>query len=87
MLREALRRYGVTAQRTPYVGDQRDDLKAAFHAGCRRILVRSGLGRKTLERGLPSYVEPVLVADDLWDAVDRMLEPDEPAVSARPARA
>jgi D-glycero-D-manno-heptose 1,7-bisphosphate phosphatase len=58
MLREALQRYDVTASETPFVGDQADDLKAAFHAGCPRLLVRTGLGRKTLERGVPSYVEP-----------------------------
>jgi D-glycero-D-manno-heptose 1,7-bisphosphate phosphatase len=76
MLRNALRRCGVGAAHTPYVGDQLDDLKAAFHAGCPRVLVRTGLGSKTLDHGLPSYVEPVLAADDLWDAVDRLLEPE-----------
>ena len=56
MLREALARYGATQPKRPFVGDQADDLKAAFHAGCRRVLVRTGLGRKTLEQGLPQYV-------------------------------
>jgi D-glycero-D-manno-heptose 1,7-bisphosphate phosphatase len=74
MLREALQRYDVLASETPFVGDQADDLKAAFHAGCPRLLVRTGLGRKTLERGVPSYVEPVLVADDVWHAASLILE-------------
>jgi D-glycero-D-manno-heptose 1,7-bisphosphate phosphatase len=65
MLREALARYGATPAQTPFVGDQAEDLKAAFHAGCRRVLVRTGLGRKTLEEGLPEYVSPVAVHDDL----------------------
>lgn len=73
MLREALARYGATAGQTPFVGDQVDDLKAAFHAGCRRVLVRTGLGRKTLGRGLPSYVEPVMVHDDLRSVVETEL--------------
>jgi D-glycero-D-manno-heptose 1,7-bisphosphate phosphatase len=74
MLCEALRRYGAPPSETPFVGDQADDLKAAFRAGCPRVLVRTGLGRKTLERGMPSYVEPVLVADDLWHAASLILE-------------
>ena len=73
MLREALRRYGARAAATPYVGDQVDDLKAAFHAGCRRILVRSGLGAKALDEGLAQYLEPVAVFDDLAQAVDAEL--------------
>jgi D-glycero-D-manno-heptose 1,7-bisphosphate phosphatase len=73
MLREALRRYGVQGRDTPFVGDQLDDLKAAFHTGCPRVLVRTGLGRKTEAAGLPSYVEPVLVAEDLGHAVDTIL--------------
>jgi len=34
------------------------------------VLVRTGLGRKTLEDGRPSYVQPVSVHDDLAAAVD-----------------
>jgi D-glycero-D-manno-heptose 1,7-bisphosphate phosphatase len=82
MLRDALGRYGVAAAHTPFVGDQLDDLKAAFHAGCPRVLVRTGLGAKTLAHGLPSYVEPVLLADDLWHAVDRLLKPTGAALSS-----
>jgi D-glycero-D-manno-heptose 1,7-bisphosphate phosphatase len=69
MLREALQRCGAVAARTPYVGDQPDDLKAALHAGCRRVLVRTGLGAKSLEEGLPHYAAPVEVFDDLKAAV------------------
>jgi D-glycero-D-manno-heptose 1,7-bisphosphate phosphatase len=86
MLRDALHRYGVTGARTPYIGDQLDDLKAAFHAGCPPVLVRTGLGAKTLEQGWPSYVEPVLVADDLYDAVGRMLTPEGAFVTLQRGR-
>ena len=51
MLREALARFGARAADTPFVGDQVEDLKAAFHAGCRRVLVRTGLGRKLSKTG------------------------------------
>ena len=70
MLTEALVRYSADAAATPFVGDRADDLKAAFHAGCKRVLVRTGRGRKTLEDGQPSYVQPVSVHDDLAAAVD-----------------
>ena len=73
MLTEALARYGAAPGATPFVGDQAEDLQAAFHAGCRRVLVRTGLGRKTLEQGLPPYVEPVAIFDDLAAAVDAEL--------------
>jgi len=73
LLIEALSRYGARAEDTPFVGDQVDDLKAAFHAGCPRVLVRTGLGRKALENGLPAWVDPVAVYDDLAAAVNAHL--------------
>jgi D-glycero-D-manno-heptose 1,7-bisphosphate phosphatase len=73
MLREALARYRALPAETPFVDDQAVDLKAAFHAGCRRVLVRTGLGRKTLEQGLPQYLSPVAVHDDLTSVVDACL--------------
>lgn len=73
MLREVLADYGAKAADTPFVGDQVDDLKAAFHAGCPRVLVRTGLGQRALDRGLPQYLEPVAVYDDLAAAVDAYL--------------
>jgi hypothetical protein len=37
------------------------------------VLVRTGLGRKTLAEGIPQYVAPVAVHDDLAAAVDAWL--------------
>lgn len=68
MLHDALAHYDATAASTPFVGDQADDLKAAFHAGCRRILVKTGLGAKALASGLPDYLRPFAVHDDLLSA-------------------
>jgi len=68
MLTEALSHYGAQARETPFIGDQADDLKAAFHAGCRRILVRTGLGAKAIAVGLPDYLRPFAIADDLRSA-------------------
>lgn len=73
VLRMALARFGAAAADTPFVGDQVDDLKAAFHAGCQRVLVRTGLGAKTEAAGLPAYVAPVAIVDDLAAAVDARL--------------
>jgi D-glycero-D-manno-heptose 1,7-bisphosphate phosphatase len=76
MLRDAMRAFGASAQTTFFVGDQKADLQAAFHARCRGILVRTGMGAKTLAEGLPAYLEPVEVADDLAAAVRTVLAPD-----------
>ena len=68
MLKEALAHYGARAADTPLIGDQADDLKAAFHAGCRRILVKTGLGTKALAAGISDYLKPFGVADNLLAA-------------------
>ena len=68
MLREALDHYGARAKDTPFIGDQADDLKAGFHAGCQRVLVRTGLGAKALAAGLPDYVRPVTICENLHRA-------------------
>jgi D-glycero-D-manno-heptose 1,7-bisphosphate phosphatase len=73
MLAEALARHEAKAAETSFVGDQADDLRAAFHAGCKRVLVKTGLGRKTLAEGIPRYVMPVSVHDDLAGAVEAQL--------------
>lgn len=73
MLREALERHGADPAATPFVGDQLDDLRAAFHAGCRRVLVRTGLGRQTERSPIPSYLAPIEVHDDLAAFVDHWL--------------
>jgi D-glycero-D-manno-heptose 1,7-bisphosphate phosphatase len=73
MLREALASYGADPAQTPFVGDQIDDMQAAYHAGCRRVLVRTGLGTKTLANKLPDYVAPFAVYADLAEAAQQIL--------------
>lgn len=75
MLRNAMKTFGASPQTTFFVGDQKADLQAAFHAHCRGILVRTGMGTKTLAESLPSYLEPVEVANDLAAAVGKVLNP------------
>ena len=76
MLRDAIKTFGASPQTTFFVGDQKADLQAAYHARCRGILVRTGMGANTLAEGLPAYLEPVEVADDLAAAVKTILAQD-----------
>lgn len=76
MLRLAIDRYGADPGATAFVGDQADDLKAAFHARCKRVLVRTGLGRKTIAQTLPQYVMPIAIYDDLYDVAEAQIAGD-----------
>ncbi len=82
LLRAALDTFGAHAAETPFVGDQANDLRAAFHAGCRRVLVLTGLGRWTHRRKLPVYVDPVTVASDLGHVADLLLRDCVPRPAA-----
>ena len=73
MLREALAHFGADAARTPMVGDMLRDLEAAHAAGCPRLLVRSGKGERTLQAGLPAYLQPVTVVADLMEAAEHIV--------------
>ena len=73
MLNEAISRFAARAEETVMIGDDLRDLQAATAAGCQRILVLSGKGRKTLDAGLPDEVQPVTVYDDLAAASDGLL--------------
>jgi D-glycero-D-manno-heptose 1,7-bisphosphate phosphatase len=73
MLREAMARLDASPADTLFVGDQLDDLRAAFHARCGGVLVLTGLGRRTLVAPRPSYVEPLLVCRDLAHLADTLL--------------
>ncbi len=73
MLREALSDFSVRAADTPFVGDSMGDLQACLKAGCQRILVRTGKGRKTqADVGLQDVL-PVRVHEDLADFVNSLL--------------
>lgn len=82
MLREAMQRFRASPQETVFIGDNLTDLQAAQKAGVRRILVRSGKGAQTQAKGIPPELLPVTVAEDLSDAVNRLLsEVTEPTES------
>lgn len=73
MLREAMQRFRKSPSETVFIGDSLTDLQAGAKAGVRRILVRSGKGAQTQAQGLPQDLLPVTVAEDLPDAVNRLL--------------
>ncbi len=71
LFEDIARRYDVSLDGVPAVGDSLRDLEAAASQGCRPWLVRSGKGMRTLERGgLPAGTE---VRDDLAAIVDEWL--------------
>jgi D-glycero-D-manno-heptose 1,7-bisphosphate phosphatase len=73
MLQEAMRQFRVGPHDCVMIGDDLVDLQAAARAGIRRILVRTGKGRKTQAAGIPPEVLPVTVHEDLAAAVAALL--------------
>lgn len=74
MLLEALKYFDARPAYSYLIGDALRDLEAAYHAGCQRILVRTGKGAKTEKEGLPNFLKPVSIYDDLITAVEALLE-------------
>lgn len=74
MLNEALAQFGERPDKCPMIGDALRDLEAAKAAGCPRVLVRTGKGRATEADSWPADIDPVSIHDDLWDAVEAMLD-------------
>ena len=58
----------------PMVGDSLRDLEAGVARGCRPVLVLTGKGRRTLDKGLPETLGPVDVYDSLAGFVDQFLK-------------
>jgi D-glycero-D-manno-heptose 1,7-bisphosphate phosphatase len=73
MLLKAMRRFGIAAEDTVMIGDDRRDIEAAAAAGCRRVLVRTGKGTAFEAVGIPSSLRPVELCDSFADAIDRLL--------------
>lgn len=83
MLLEALTYFNARSTHSWMIGDALRDLEAAYHAGCQRILVRTGKGFMTEKEGIPSFLEPVTIYDDLLTAVKALLEKlDDPSRTA-----
>lgn len=72
LFRDIARRYDVSLDGVPAVGDSLRDLQASVQAGCRPWLVRTGNGEKTAASpDLPPGTE---IRGDLAAVVDSLLE-------------
>lgn len=66
------RRFGVSLERVPVIGDSLRDLEAAASVGASPILVRSGNGITTAEQ-LPVALAGTPIVDDLMAATQHIL--------------
>lgn len=84
MLQAIGRRFGVSLEGVPMVGDALRDMQAAFEVGCDRYLVRTGKGMSTLDKGgLPPGTQ---VHDNLAAVVDRLLHQATDGSARAPAK-
>jgi len=72
MFREIGKRLHIGLERVPVIGDSLADIEAARAVGARPMLVRTGRGRLTEERG--AGLADVPIFDDLAAAVDALLQ-------------
>jgi D-glycero-D-manno-heptose 1,7-bisphosphate phosphatase len=74
MLRQAAREHSIDLPRSYVIGDKASDINLAANVGARGVLVLSGYGRETLANRDRWPCEPAIIADDLLDAVKRILD-------------
>ena len=67
------KRFGVSLQDVPIVGDSVRDLEAAYRVNGKPMLVRTGKGDRA-SRHLPRHLANVPVVDDLESAVEMILD-------------
>ena len=58
----------------PLIGDSLRDLEAGISRHCQPVLVLTGKGQKTLDKGLPASLGDVAIFDSLADFVDYTLK-------------
>lgn len=74
MLVQAAREHDVDLARSYVIGDKASDINLAANAGARGVLVMTGYGRETLANQDRWPCAPAIIADDLLDAVKRILD-------------
>ncbi|MGA9771332.1 MAG: HAD family hydrolase [Blastocatellia bacterium] len=77
MLVRAAREHDVDLARSFVIGDKASDIKLATNAGARGVLVMTGYGRETLANRDRWPCAPAFIAEDLLDAVKRILDISE----------
>jgi D-glycero-D-manno-heptose 1,7-bisphosphate phosphatase len=74
MLDRAAREHDVELARSFVIGDKASDMRLAENAGARAALVLTGYGRETLAHPDRWPCAPEIVAENLLEAVKRILE-------------
>ena len=85
LVRRAAQELDIDLARSYVVGDRLGDLQLAWNVGARGVLVKSGYGLGELTYHAPSWPRPPdLVAEDLLEAVGRIVAESEAARPAAP---
>jgi histidinol-phosphate phosphatase family protein len=74
MLDAASRDHDIDLARSFVIGDKASDINVAANAGARAALVLSGYGRETIARPDQWPCEPAIVAENVLEAVRRILD-------------
>jgi D-glycero-D-manno-heptose 1,7-bisphosphate phosphatase len=74
MLVQAAREHDIDLAHSYVIGDKASDINLATNAGARGVLVMTGYGRETLANQDRWPCAPAIIADDLLDAVKRILD-------------
>ncbi len=77
LLHQALCDFQVHPTEVAFIGDALSDLKAGKAINCKRILVLTGKGKKTLEEGLSDDVAPVSVYGSVLEAVSSIVKEEK----------
>jgi D-glycero-D-manno-heptose 1,7-bisphosphate phosphatase len=72
LLEEISRRFGVSLEGVPFIGDSLRDLQAATAVGAQPVLVLTGKGKKTRKDG--NLPEGTVIHNDLAAAVSSLLQ-------------
>ena len=72
LLEEISRRFGVSLEGVPFIGDSLRDLQAATAVGAQPVLVLTGKGKTTRKDG--NLPEGTVIHDDLAAAVSSLLQ-------------
>ena len=74
MLHQAAREHDIALAASYVVGDKASDINLATNAGAKGVLVMTGYGRETLADCDEWPCEPEITADNLLDAVQKILK-------------
>ncbi|MGA0034110.1 MAG: D-glycero-beta-D-manno-heptose 1,7-bisphosphate 7-phosphatase [Burkholderiales bacterium] len=72
LLEEIARRFGISLEGAPFIGDSLRDIEAALAVGAQPLLVLTGKGKKTRKEG--GFPEQTPVYADLAAAVQNLLK-------------